>query len=226
MRECKLDAEQMSSNEGTKLKVIGDKVRSWAIKLRDCFSSKVSTRAPTPAGYQPISQLSLPPSLTGPVHYKSPELVCLHEAGHAVAARLAGAAVVEMELYLAPTPVHGRTRIKRNENQRAKIALGGFAIERRLWEEGRLLWPNGRRPTEKEMLSESADNADIDRVSYFGKDYRMPDGHWPPDMDIEFMSKARDLGRVIDIALVERLAGVLLVEKQLDESRIGSIFGD
>jgi len=62
----------------------------------------------------------------------------MHEAGHAAAGILVGARVVEMELYLA-APAHGRVQIERNDSQQQTIALGGFAIERRLWEEGRLL---------------------------------------------------------------------------------------
>lgn len=161
--------------------------------------------------------------MTDIVQYKSPKLVCYHEAGHAISALHVGARVVEMELYLSPPPAHGRTRIERDEAQRRIIALGGFAIERRLWEESRLVWSDNRRPTEKEMLEESANNAEIDRISYFGSDQCTESGKWPHQLDLEFMTAARDLGKRLDINSIERLASALLVEHRLDEAKIREI---
>ena len=107
--------------------------------------------------------------------------------------------------------------------QARTIALGGFAVERRLWEEGRLLLPDGSIPTEKQMLNESANNADVDRVAFFGGDYREQDGTWPRDKDLQFMQAAQKLGQMIDMSFVERLAGALLTEGFVDESRIKEI---
>ncbi|MBR0717868.1 M50 family metallopeptidase [Bradyrhizobium liaoningense] len=158
------------------------------------------------------------------IKYRSPELVCLHEAGHAITALMVGARVVGMELYLDDPPPHARTRCLRNDEQRPIIALGGFAVERRLWEDSRLLWEDDRRPTEKEMLDESARNAAIDRVSYFGADYSL-DGHWPVEMDLEFMMAAQKLGRRLNLEAVTRVASALLRKRRLDEVTIKKLAG-
>lgn len=170
---------------------------------------------------------ALPPPVTGVVRYESPELASLHEAGHAVAAHLVNAEVISMRLFDRPPPAHGFTRINRNADQGLTIALGGFAVERRLWEAQRLLLPDGSKPTEKEMLNRSADNADIDRTRYFGKDFRRPNGMWPRELDLAFMKRAKDLAYQpeFDFSLVERLAGVLLVEKKINASLIKSVLG-
>jgi len=157
------------------------------------------------------------------IAYNTEELACLHEAGHAVAAVLAGAKVVEIELYPDEKRPYGRTRVDRNDFQRPKIAIGGFAVERRLWEDDRLVDTAGKLLSEKAMLDAASRNADDDRVSYFAGDYRKPDGYWPKEMDLEFMMAGRDLGQRLDMKLVERLAAALLNERKLDSARIEAL---
>ena len=54
-------------------------------------------------------------------------------------------------------------------------------------------------------------------------DHREKDGSWPREMDLDFMKAAQNLGRKLDVTLIERLAGALLAEKLLDEARIREI---
>lgn len=159
------------------------------------------------------------------VRYDSAEFACLHEAGHVAAALLVGARVAEVQLYIEAPRSYGRTRCERDDEQRRLIALGGFAIERRLWEMGRLLLPDGSTPNEQDMLDRSARNAADDRLSYFGGDYRGENRFWPREMDLDFMTRARNLGQRIDFELVEQLAAALFAEEFLDEGRIRSIVG-
>ena len=164
-------------------------------------------------------------ALSGPIRCRSSELVCLHEAGHAFVALTVGARVREMELYLDPPPASGRTRTEHDEQQRKLIALGGFAIERRLWDLGRLLKEDGGKLNEDEMLDHAADNASIDRIMYFGEDLRGSDGYWPKDLDLKFMITARDIGKMIpDLSTIERLGGALLTERKLYEDRVVAIY--
>ena len=175
------------------------------------------------AMHRRVARMPIPPPLNGIIRYESLELICLHEAGHAAIGITLGARVTEMELYLTPAPGHGRTQVRRTDAQSKTIALGGFAVERRLWEDNRLMLPNGVKPTEKEMIGRSLTNANKDQIAYFGQDFRQADGSWPEEMDLEFMECAQAWGRRIDVSLVERIAGALLVEAQLDEARIEEI---
>src|SRR4051794_36699855 len=125
--------------------------------------------------------------MTYPVVFNSPELACLHEAGHAETALGVGARVVEMELYRETPRSFGRTRVERNDSQRRHIALGGFAVEYLLFRAARLVKQDGQPPTEKEFIDFAIDNAGDDRVSYFGRDCAGPHGHWPAELDREFM---------------------------------------
>ena len=163
--------------------------------------------------------------LTGSVRYDSPELACLHEAGHAVAAYLVGARIDEMELYVRSPRSNGRTDIFRISEQNRWIALGGFAVERRLWMNGRLQLPDGSPVGEAEMIQRSLGNADVDRISYFGGNLCGPDGSWPEEKDIEFMSDAQRLGYRFDLAVVESLGAMLRDEIVLEGSRIMPIVG-
>lgn len=158
------------------------------------------------------------------VVFDSQELACLHEAGHAEAALSAGAQVVEMELYRESPRSWGRTRTHRTEEQRQPIALGGFAVEYRLFRAGRLVKQSGEAPTEAEFISYSMDNAIDDRVAFFGKDSAGPDGLWPSDLDRKFMSYAIGYAeRSMRFELVERIAHALLAAGKLDEASISSI---
>lgn len=158
------------------------------------------------------------------VAYNTEEIVCLHEAGHAIAAHLAGATVIEMELYADATRPYGRTSINKTApEQGPAIAIGGFAIERRLWEDKRLTDATGNALPEKEMLDAASDNSDEDRINYFGRDHRQDNGRWPATMDREFMIGGQGLGRVVDMAIVERIATALLNERKLDQARIAQL---
>lgn len=167
----------------------------------------------------------VPPPLVGAVRFDSPEMACMHEAGHAYVAHSVGAKVVSMHLYVEQPRAHGRTRVDRTEDQLQVIALGGFAIERRLWEEGRWLLADGRVATEKEHLDCSSGNATVDKVSYFGGNYLQPEGTWPKAMDFEFMTSGQKLGRRLYLPTIEQLAGILLVENELQTERIAEILG-
>lgn len=150
----------------------------------------------------------------------------MHEAGHAAAAKLVEASVVEIELYPDTVRPHGRCRIERTDQQRPVIALGGFAVERRLWEDKRLVDAKGELLLEPAMLQAAAINADEDRLSFFGADLRKPDGYWPREKDMLFMTSARDLGLMLDMKLVEKLATALLNHHKLDERTVAAILGE
>jgi len=158
------------------------------------------------------------------LQYRTAALACLHEAGHAVAAATSGARVVEMELYLDSKRPYGRTTVERNSDyQRQVTAMGGFAVERRLWENGRIVGPDGQKLSERDMLHEAANNSDIDRESYYGADFRQADGLWPRELDVSFMTRARDLGNQIDMDTVERLAVALLAKRKLNAKQVEAI---
>ena len=159
--------------------------------------------------------------MTHTVVFNSPELACLHEAGHAETALKVGARVVEMELYRELPRSYGRTRVEGDTGQRRHIALGGFAVEYLLFRAGRLVNQDGRPPTEKEFIDFAIDNAGDDRISYFGRDWAGPNGRWPRELDHEFMNYA--IGRAknsMRFNLVERIADALLATGRLDEDAI------
>ena len=129
-----------------------------------------------------------------------------------------------MKLYRETPRSYGRTRVERDDLQRRHIALGGFAVEYLLFTSNRLVKQDGRPPTEKEVIDFAMDNANDDRISYFGRDCAGPNGRWPVELDCEFMSHA--IGRAknnMNLGLVERIADALLATGDLDEDAIRKI---
>jgi len=153
-----------------------------------------------------------------PIKYGSLEHACVHEAGHVMAALNAGANVVEVEIYPGPPP-YGRTLTDRTDAQRRDIAVGGFGIERRLWEQNDLALEDGSFANEKQMLDKSSDNAARDKVSFFQRDFAR-DGVWPHDLDLEFMKHGQKVGRTFDLDAVLAIASALASEKYLDGSQV------
>jgi hypothetical protein len=159
--------------------------------------------------------------MTPKIVFDSPELACLHEAGHADAALGVGARIVEIVLYREESRSFGRTRVDRTAVQAPHIALGGFAAEYTLYRAGRLLQKSGNAPSEGEFIAYAIDNARHDQVGFFGGDFAEPDGQWPSELDERFMSYAiGHAEKQMRFDLVERIADALLSTGQLDEAAI------
>lgn len=172
------------------------------------------------AGRQPAERRKIPHTIV----FNSPELACLHEAGHAETALSVGARVVEVELYREIPRSYGRTRVERDNTQRRHIALGGFAVEYLLFRANRLVKQDGRPPTEKEFVDSAIDNASEDRVGYFGQDLVGTNGRWPKKLDEEFVKYSIDRAEnSMNFGLVERIAVALLAAGKLDEDSIRRI---
>lgn len=159
----------------------------------------------------------MPPKIV----FDSPELACLHEAGHADAALGVGARVIEIVLYREESRSYGRTRADRTADQAQRIALGGFAAEYTLFRANRLLKQCGGVPSEKEFIAYAVGNAQDDRKSFFGGDFSGQDGQWPAELDKRFMALA--IGHAeghMRFDLVERIADALLSAGRLDEAGV------
>jgi hypothetical protein len=156
--------------------------------------------------------------------FDSPELACFHEAGHAEVALAVGAQVVEMVLYRESPRSFGRTSVIRTDQQRRRIALGGFGAEYRLYKSGRLMKHDGVPPTEKEFIDYSIGNARDDWVSFFGEGRRDANGGWPGELDRQFMSYA--IGQAdgdMQFEIVERIAEALISAGKLDGATVVTI---
>lgn len=149
----------------------------------------------------------------------SVDLVCLHEAGHAAAARMVNTPVFRMELRYSPPPLHGLTKIYPSGEAGVIIACGGFAVESWLFKKGRLVANNGLKLTETEHLSEAFENARIDMEKFFSIA--------PRDHSISPQSQFRVSAGVVeaslDFALVEKIAAALKRSRSLTEKQIASI---
>ena len=157
------------------------------------------------------------------IAFNSAELVCFHEAGHAVSAYDCGATVIGMELFRAETRPKGLTRVSRNHQQKPLIAVGGFAAEYVLFKAGRLEKEDNTAPTEKEFINHAADNAHDDRISYFGRDCR-EGGYWPEEMDRYFMKHAVQYAEhEMDFKKVEAVAGALFQANKLTQAQIDQL---
>lgn len=155
-------------------------------------------------------------SIDGVVRYGSVELAALHEAGHAAAAVLVGAPVVWIALDLWSAEPGGATRVRRPPDQTPLIALGGFAAELRLWREGRLQDSEGVPIAWDDLMGDIARSTQDDRIKYFGRDARGPDGRWPAAFDRGFIDAAQDLRARLDTDLMDRIASDLLRRGSLD----------
>lgn len=184
-----------------------------------------TVRGPGPSAVADVQEVtSVPEHIPFNVMFGSAELVCLHEAGHAEVALAEGARVVEMELCRAEPRNYGRTRVNRTELQRPHIALGGFAVEYRLYRAGRLVKKDGKPPTEKEFIDYAIDNAIEDKINFYGSNRADRDGTWQPELDRRFMSFAIERAKTqMRFELVESIANALLASGKLDEAAINTI---
>lgn len=147
------------------------------------------------------------------------ELLCLHECGHVAAALALGSVVTEVSMQIGER-VWGRTRIVNVSNyQRRMIATAGYAIERNLFEEGRLL--NGARQqiTETEFQRATRENCFHDRL-FYGE---LVGNFLTP---LSFEVAAALLKGTLDVALVEILAVALFNEGRLTTARISQLVKD
>ena len=159
------------------------------------------------------------------VTFNSPEYVCFHEAGHAVAARAVGATVVEMALYRESQCNYGRTRANRNHCQARYIALGGFAAEYLLYELGRLVKEDGMPPTEKEFVHYAYRNAhddfDLFWKYYLGSSQPGDLGMSQKEMDEKFIDYAVGFAKNrMSFDVVERVASALVAAGSLDQEEV------
>lgn len=167
---------------------------------------------------------SLKNEMSSKIVFDSPELTCFHEAGHAEAALSCGVQITEIVLYREQPRSYARSRISRTELQRKPIALGGFAVEYKLYKAGRLLKQDGTPPSEKEFIDYAIGNARDDRISYFDGDHEKADGNWPAELDREFMAYAiRYADNRMRFGLVEQIAAELLASERLDNASIQKI---
>jgi hypothetical protein len=147
------------------------------------------------------------------------ELICLHECGHVATALALGSLVTEVSMQMGEQ-VWGRTRIVNVSNyQRRMIATAGYAIERALFEEGRLLNGASQRITETEFQGATRSNCLQDRM-FYGELV----GTLLSPLSFE-VAAAELLKGILDVALVEMLAVALFDEGRLTTARISQLVG-
>jgi hypothetical protein len=154
------------------------------------------------------------------------EYAAVHEGGHAAAAIVKGAIVVEMELYPDPVRNSGRTRVCRNEDQARFIALGGFAAEYLLFRANRLVGAGGLPiSSDKEFIDIAFRNAADDYQSFWinhaGSADSKTTGIPEVEMDRQFMKFAIGFAeKSLSIGSIERLADALLAKGKLEQQAI------
>ncbi|MEP6966821.1 MAG: hypothetical protein ABI906_01965 [Pseudomonadota bacterium] len=158
--------------------------------------------------------------MDGVFRYGTLPLACLHEAGHVVAALNAGLRVFDTCCRRIGGELAGRTSVLKSKQERRLVALGGFAAELLLWQNGRLTWFDGVRPTQAEMIQGVARSCEDDRVAYFGRDLRNPDRRWPTELTQSFHAGALQLACTLDDSRLEAVGGVLLARGSLREEAV------
>jgi hypothetical protein len=183
------------------------------------------TRGPSSAGNtgrHAWNQQSIPRHIVASP--ASEELICLHEAGHALVSLDCGVVPNLIEIIPGP-PICARVNTPATGEDRHVISLGGFAAELRLFLDRRLVDQAGRAIVEVDFIHLACGvNAQLDKEVYFGKDHSK-DGHWPTELDTEFMEFARKIASHMDMRRLEVLAGALLNERTVDATRIRTLVG-
>jgi hypothetical protein len=154
--------------------------------------------------------MTTPPTIPRFIRHDSLELVCLHEAGHVVAALMAGARVVLVEGH-ADSPPCARLRCDDDAMRRQKIAVGGHAVEWRLLHDKRLVDAAGGPLGVKAFRKTAREHAKADQLMHGGT-------------GLEFLVDAQNLQPLLDYDLVERFATAFLEKPRLEESKILAIW--
>jgi hypothetical protein len=154
--------------------------------------------------------------------YGTIEHVCLHEAGHFLAATMVGAKNLEVEIIDGPPP-RGRARAERSHDQAPALAVGGYATEFLLHKQKRLLDETGNAMTDKEFIDLVSGSLHADKIAFFGSDRRDAQGGWSYDDDRVFMEFGAAVATKLPLAELERIAAIFLAERTLDEARCALI---
>lgn len=157
------------------------------------------------------------------------EHACWHEAGHAIVAHLLGVPVTEIQVVTLgnglPT---GRVLVgPHTDDQRVQIACGGHAIERILWHHEQLVGANGQPLTEKQLVDLTIDKAAIDKIRFFGADYRDSNGDWPRELDHLYLyigsQVAGRLAKDAHIAMIDAVATYLIQHGQMNAATFATV---
>jgi len=156
----------------------------------------------------------------------SEEAICLHEAGHACAAFMVGL-TPELIEFLDDKGSNGRARSRipvGNCEERRMVACAAFAVEYNLYRAERLTDASGVAINEGTFIHHAvAQNAALDKQSFFADNREQPDGCWPKADDEAFMEAGQCIAKKIPMECVEALAEALLNERRLEGDRITEI---
>lgn len=155
------------------------------------------------------------------------EAKCLHEAGHAAAALMAGVAPVRVELVDDPS-LPGEARVQMPyglpESKRQIIASAAYAVETWLFESGRLIDSKGAALSRQAFIKLAGEiNAARDKENFHGCVRKDADGMWPDEDDELFVERALSVRVLLNMPLVVELAEALLNEGRLECARIVEI---
>ena len=153
---------------------------------------------------------------------------CLHEAGHAYACLHVGIVPKFMELIDDPSSL-GTARVSASVPQpelRRLVACGALAVELNLHKAGRIVDTSGVPLTDKQFIDVAlGNNAAMDKIMYFGRDFEQANKRWPKQMDEAFLSLAKALAEEISMPCVFDLATALLNERFVSGDRLMEIAG-
>lgn len=162
------------------------------------------------------------------IDYVSPSeaAICMHEAGHAAGALMVGVAPAFIEFVEDPTSVGlARNRIPfRTQSERKTIGCAAFAVEYKLFREGRLTDIKGEVISESQFIQISlGTNAHEDKVLFFGANHEQKNLNWPKAYDEAFKNRGIEIASSISMHLVTEIAQALLTERYLSCTRIVEI---
>ena len=149
--------------------------------------------------------------------------VCLHEAGHAVAALVCGADLKFVEFIDNPLSegVARNSVITSNQAERKFVACAGYAVEYNLFLAQRLVDAAGVALLERAFIQKAiGNNAAFDKRQFFDEDREQSDGDWPKNDDLEFMETGQKMALKIPMDIVFSVATALLNERHLDCQRV------
>jgi hypothetical protein len=149
--------------------------------------------------------------------------ISMHEAGHAVAALMAGVVPAFVEITGdASLPGPARNRIlTTSQAEREAIACGAFAVEYWLFRDNRLVNAADEPVPERRFVQIAlGSNAHEDKIRFFGANLEQPDGTWPEYCDRAFMNRGIELSSQLIKPLVTELAEALIIERRLECRRI------